>query len=106
MKKLIHAEEGTEPNLSFTAPEILEGDSPTFKSVVWSLGIMLYYMSTFRVPYDDSNKYAIIEKMEKGERDELPEGFSSEIRELLANLLQKDQSKRPSVDDLIQKPLI
>jgi serine/threonine protein kinase len=26
MKKLIHAEEGSEPSLSFTPPEILEGD--------------------------------------------------------------------------------
>jgi hypothetical protein len=32
----------------------------------------------------------MLEKMDKGEREELPEGYSPEIRELLALLLQKD----------------
>ena len=107
MKKLIHAEEGSEPSLSFMPPEILEGDHSTFKSVVWSLGILLHYLATFKVPYEDSNKFAMLEKMEKGEREELPEGsFSEPVRELLGQLLQKDQSKRPSIDDIIHKPII
>jgi serine/threonine protein kinase len=106
MKKLIHAEEGSEPSLSFTPPEILEGDHSTFKSVVWSLGIMLYYLATLKVPFEDSNKFAMLEKIEKGEREELPEGFSEPVRELLSQLLQKDQSKRPSIDDIIHKPII
>jgi len=87
MKKLIHADEGSEPSFSFTPPEILEGDSATFKSVIWSLGIMIFYLATFKVPYEDSNKYAMLEKMEKGERDELPEGYSQEIKDLLRLLL-------------------
>ena len=107
MKKLIHAEEGSEPSLSFTPPEILEGDHSTFKSVVWSLGILLHYLATFKVPYEDSNKFSMLEKMEKGEREELPDGsFSEPVRELLGQLLQKDQSKRPSIDDIIHKPII
>ena len=106
MKKLIYAEEGSEPSLSFTPPEILEGDHSTFKSVVWSLGIMLYYLATLKVPFEDSNKFAMLEKIEKGEREELPEGFSEPVRELLSQLLQKDQSKRPSIDDIIHKPII
>lgn len=76
MKKLIHSGEGTEPQLGFTPPEVLEDDSPTLKSAVWSLGIILYYMATFKIPYEDSNKFGMLEKMERGERDELPEGFS------------------------------
>ena len=68
MKKLIHAEEGSEQSFCFTPPEILEGDQPTFKSVLWSLGIMLYYLATMKVPYEDSNKFAMLEKMEKEER--------------------------------------
>jgi serine/threonine protein kinase len=106
MKKLIHAEEGSEPSLSFTPPEILEGDHSTFKSVVWSLGILLYYLATLKVPFEDSNKFAMLEKIEKREREELPEGFSEPVRELLGQLLQKDQSKRPSIDDIIHKPII
>jgi serine/threonine protein kinase len=106
MKKLIHAEEGSEPSLSFTPPEILEGDQLTFKSVVWSLGILLYYLATLKAPYEDSNKFAMLEKMDKGEREELPEGFSEPVRELLGQILQKDQSKRPSIDDIIHKPII
>ena len=48
----------------------------------------------------------MLEKMEKAERDELPEGFSPEIKELLRVLLQKDQNKRPSIDEIIHRPLI
>ena len=44
--------------------------------------------------------------MEKGQREELPEGFSEPVRELLGQLLKKDQSKRPSIDDIIHKPII
>jgi serine/threonine protein kinase len=84
----------------------LEGDQSTFKSVVWSLGILLYYLATLKAPYEDSNKFAMLEKMDKGEREELPEGFSVPVRELLGQLLQKDQSKRPTIDDIIHKPII
>ena len=85
---------------------MLEGDSATFKSAIWSLGIILFYLATFKLPYEDSNKYAMLEKIEKAEREELPEGFSPEIKELLRVLLQKDQNKRPSIDDIIHRPLI
>ena len=70
------------------------------------MGIMLYYLATLKVPFEDSNKFAMLEKIEKGEREELPEGFSEPVRELLSQLLQKDQSKRPSIDDIIHKPII
>ncbi len=87
MKKLIQAEEGSEPDFGFTPPEVLEGDSPTFKSVIWSLGVMIYYLATFKVPYEDCNKYALLEKMETGERGPLPDGFSPDITALLGSLL-------------------
>jgi serine/threonine protein kinase len=70
---LIQAEEGTEPDLSFTAPEILEGEQPNPKSVVWSLGVLLYYLCTFKVPFSDANKYALLEKMESGKYDPISE---------------------------------
>jgi len=51
---------------------------------------MIFYLATFKLPYEDSNKYAMLEKMDKAEREELPEGYSPEIKELLRVLLQKD----------------
>jgi serine/threonine protein kinase len=106
MKKLIHAEECTEESLGFIPPEALEGDNPSFKSVVWSLGVFLHYMATFKLPYEESNKFAALEKMEKGERQPLPEGYSQEVRELLDALLQKEQSKRLTIDEVMHRPVV
>jgi hypothetical protein len=54
---------------------------------VWSLGIILYYLATFKVPYEDSNKYAMLEKMEVNEREPLPDGYSEFFKELISQLL-------------------
>ena len=51
-----HAVAGT---LSYMAPEILRGGTADFRTDVWSLGILLYEMTTGHVPFKGSTIYEL-----------------------------------------------
>ena len=37
--------------LPFMAPEVFDGKAYTLKSDVWALGVLIYYLLTFRYPF-------------------------------------------------------
>ncbi|HEX9304070.1 MAG TPA: protein kinase [Thermoanaerobaculia bacterium] len=47
----------------FLAPELLQGESPTVRTDVYAMGVLLYEMFTGRVPIDDDNTARLVRRI-------------------------------------------
>jgi len=47
----------------YMAPEINQGNPYSFSSNVWSLGVVLYYMCTFEMPFHARTSRGLEEKV-------------------------------------------
>ena len=93
--------------LSFVAPEVLVR-TPYNKEVdIWSLGIILYYMLTGLLPFDDdSDNEEIIAKMIVFDECKFPknawEGRSDEVIDLIKRCLEKSPEKRINIESYLK----
>ena len=67
---------------------------------MWALGVILYYMSTYRYPFDAYSEVGQA-LLFKGTYDEAPLAFSPLIRSLVRSLLEKDSNVRASAYHII-----
>ncbi|MFN2385835.1 MAG: protein kinase, partial [Thermoanaerobaculia bacterium] len=81
----------------FLAPELLRGDSPSIRSDVYAMGVVLYEMFTGRVPFDDNDTARLVRRviMEAAPpvetlRPDLPPA----LRDILDRAIAKDPEGR------------
>lgn len=85
----------------FTAPEVYPGrlyDGP--KADVWSLGVVLYYMTTGRIPHDAAN----ISQLQKRRKYPVPSSLSIELQEFLSLVMNVKPIFRPNIHELMTHP--
>ena len=58
----------TKGTLLTIAPEILKGDNYTFKSDIWSLGIIIYFMLNKEYPYNGQNELLLFKDINSGKK--------------------------------------
>ena len=87
----------------YLSPEIIEGRDYTFKTDLWSLGVILYEMCALSPPFKANNLNFLALKIVKGNYSPIPAIFSTDIREIIAKLLNVDPNKRPSVHEILGK---
>jgi serine/threonine protein kinase len=99
----------------YTAPQILDGQEYSSKCDVWSLGMIFYQMLTGRLAYiwkfieNESFKHCNITSLAeiiKNNKLDFPQNFkiiNPQIKEFLLEMLEKDEDKRISWDDLFKK---
>ena len=82
----------------YMSPEQVEGKDVDPRSDIYSLGIILYEMSTGRVPFEGDTPFTIGVK-QKSERPKSPREFNAGIPEdlnkLILKCLEKDKAARP-----------
>ncbi|KAI9063664.1 Pkinase-domain-containing protein [Trametes sanguinea] len=85
----------------YAAPEMLMAKRYLGPEVdVWSLGVILYTLLTGTLPFDDDDERVMREKVIKGEYDD-PEWLTDEARDLIANILQVDPTKRLTIPQIL-----
>ena len=90
----------------YMSPEICENREYSFKADIWSLGVILLEMCLLRPPFDANSLPVLALKISKGEHFPVPKHYSREMRKLVAEMLQVDPAKRPSINEVLRHPLI
>jgi hypothetical protein len=97
--------------LSFVAPEVLIRQPYNKQIDIWSLGVILYYMLSSTLPFDDEDdNEEIIAKMTVFTEVQFPgekwSNRSEEVIDLIRECLIKDPEKRIKIEDFLQHPWI
>ena len=88
----------------YACPEAIAGKPYVGpKADVWSSGVVLFTLISGALPFEDSNLSALYQKILAG-KFSIPEYFSTELRELIENVLQVDPKSRFSVQKVLSSP--
>ena len=82
----------------YLSPEIVRQEKYDFKTDIWSMGVTLYELCTFKRPFDTTIGIKDLnEKILKGDFDPLPDKYSQDLKDLIGSMLQVKQSERPNI---------
>lgn len=87
----------------YLSPEIVQNQPYSFKSDIWSLGVLLFEMMALKMPFDANSLPMLSLKIIRGNYSSMPSVFSEDIKNLVKILLNVDAAKRPSINELLSK---
>lgn len=90
----------------YLSPEIIESQPYSFKSDIWSLGVLLYEMCALCPPFNATSLHQLAQRIIKGQFEKLPAKYSANLTQLLQCMLQKDPNRRPTINQILKMPLI
>nr|XP_025967031.1 serine/threonine-protein kinase Nek2 [Dromaius novaehollandiae] len=90
----------------YMSPEQMNRMSYNEKSDIWSLGCLLYELCALSPPFRAYNQKELAEKIREGKFRRIPYRYSEQLNELLKKMLNLKDYCRPSVEDILQHPLI
>jgi len=88
----------------YLSPELCQEKPYTWPSDIWAMGCILYEMCAMKVPFDAPNISGLVQKITRGPIPELPGGYSAGLRQLCKQMLTRDPNKRPSADEILERP--
>lgn len=87
----------------YAAPELFNAEGYTEKVDVWALGVILYGMLVGELPFGDGDLRSISENVREKEPN-YPDFLSPPVVNLIKLMLNKDQQKRLSIDQVEKHP--
>lgn len=85
----------------YLSPEICLGRRYDHKSDIWSLGVLLYELTTLRYPFTGTSMGELTRKITRGKFAPPPSHFGADLRELIKDMLCTSPEKRPSIDEIL-----
>ena len=86
----------------YLSPEICQERPYNQKSDIWSLGCILYEMLTLRHAFDASSMKGLVLKILRGNYPPVPNFYSQDVHMIVAEMLKKDPTKRPSIRKVVE----
>lgn len=84
----------------YCAPEVVLGEAYAGKTAdVWSLGVVLFAMTTGGLPFDDDNIQRLMNKIQAG-AFYMPAEVPDDLAQLIRSMLVVDTSKRATLADI------
>jgi NIMA (never in mitosis gene a)-related kinase len=90
----------------YMSPEQINEAKYNEKSDIWSAGCLLYEIAALKPPFEATNHLALAMKIKSGKFERLPIRYSEDLQGLVESMLNIDQEKRPSIDDILNIPQI
>eukprot|EP01132_Coremiostelium_polycephalum_P000492 gene492-620_t len=90
----------------YLSPEICEDLPYDHKSDIWSLGCVLYELTTLKHAFNANSLPALVLKILKGTYPPVPSIYSNDLKQLISSMLQTDPKLRPNIDEILQLPFI
>jgi NIMA (never in mitosis gene a)-related kinase len=90
----------------YLSPEIIENRPYSFKSDIWSLGVLLYEMCALQPPFNGNSLQFLALKIVKGAYTAIPPVFSKNLQILIKSMLNVDPNKRPSIHQILGSGLL
>ncbi|XP_055966763.1 serine/threonine-protein kinase Nek2 [Sorex fumeus] len=90
----------------YMSPEQMSRMSYNEKSDIWSLGCLLYELCALMPPFTAFNQKELAGKIREGKFRRIPYRYSEELNSLIARMLHLKDYQRPSVEEILEHPLI
>ncbi|KAF9244666.1 Pkinase-domain-containing protein [Melanogaster broomeanus] len=88
----------------YAAPEVIMGKEYNgCASDIWSCGVILFAFLAGRLPFDDEDLVALLEKVKAGKFD-MPTNIDPMAKDLISKMLQKDVEKRITIPQILRHP--
>ena len=88
----------------YLSPEVVIGQNYNEKSDIWSLGVILYWLSTGNLPFFSENIQKLFHLIIHSEVQFPDIEINPLLKNLITQLLEKDQRKRPSINKVMEHP--
>lgn len=85
----------------YLSPEIIENKPYSFKSDIWSMGVLLYEMCALAPPFNANSLQMLALKIVKGSYQPITTNYSKELKGLISEILHIDPNKRPYVGEIL-----
>ena len=84
----------------YCAPEVNYGENYDFKCDIFSLGLTIFYLMTFKLPFSSyiNNENRLIREYENGVI--ISNFYSSDLRKLVYNMISLNPNNRPSAKEI------
>lgn len=96
--------------INYVAPEIFQGRPYNFKTDIFSLGVILYFMIRGELPFAHAMKDIVIKNIIRGnfsfDNDEFFLKISHDVKDLISKMLQSKVSERIDIDEALEHPWI
>lgn len=89
--------------LDYLPPEMIGGKEYRANVDVWGLGVLLYEFLVGKPPFEDNDTQGTYSKIRRG-KVEFPPDLSSGARDLISKLLNRDESRRVRLEDVLKHP--
>jgi NIMA (never in mitosis gene a)-related kinase len=90
----------------YLSPEICQERPYNQKSDIWSIGCMLYEMTSLKHAFDAKNIKGLVLKILRGSYPPIPEVYSADLRGIIEDLLQRSPQQRPSAKKVLRKDIL
>ena len=90
----------------YASPEIWNDKPYNSKCDIWSLGCIIYEMSTLHVPFRGTSLNQLYCRIMKGKYSQIPSRYSNDLKNIIKIILNEDVQKRPSAEELLKNEII
>ena len=102
-KGLLYTQTGTP---YYASPEVWKDQPYDSKSDIWSLGCVLYEITTLKPPFRANDMNGLYKRVLKGIYPKIPSTYSQELNTMIKTLLQVQASMRPSCEQILSMDIV